>query len=317
LVARPAADYDPRVRGLYPALLVAVPVVVWGCTPRVTAEAGPLAGPLTLTMLRAAPTAVALLVALPLLRARLPRDRSLWLWTAVTGLLMVTVFLTGFTEGIIHAGPGNAIVLATTAPFWVVILGRLFLGERPGMQAVAGLLVGFAGVVMIVWSQVGGDSGGTELVVGMALALAAALGWGIGTLIVKELVVRRPDVDLVGLTAGQYVVGGAAMLAISFASEGSGGAHWSSGKLWLCVAFISVVGCAVATIAYFEALRVVDVTRVTAATFLSPVIAVLLEIVLGNAPSGIVLAGMAVTIVGVAVVTTAPQTTPLAAAEPA
>jgi hypothetical protein len=39
--------------------------------------------------------------------------------------------------------------------------------------------------------------------------------------------------------------------------------------------------------------------------------------VLGNAPSGIVLAGMAVTIVGVAVVTTAPQTTPLAAAEPA
>lgn len=295
------------MRGGSTWLLVAVPVLVWGVTPRVTAEAGPLSQPLTLTMLRAAPSAVALLVALPLLRARLPRDRQLWLWTAVSGLLMVTVFLAGFTEAVIHAGPGNAIVLATTAPFWVVILGRVFLGERAGTQTAAGLVLGFAGVVMIVWSQVGGSAAGTGFVAGMGLALAAALGWAIGTLIVKELVVRRPDVDLVGVTAGQYVIGGAAMLAISFASEGSGGAQWSSGKLWLCVAFISVVGCAIATIGYFGALRRIGATRIAATTFLSPVIAVLLEVVLGHSPGGVVLAGMAVTIVGVALVTTARQ----------
>ena len=39
---------------------------------------------------------------------------------------MVTVFLGGFTEAIIHAGPGNAIVLATTSPFWVVVWGGSF-----------------------------------------------------------------------------------------------------------------------------------------------------------------------------------------------
>jgi len=290
----------------YPTFLLAFAVVVWGCTPRVTAVAGPHAEPLTLTMLRAAPTALVLLIGLPLLRARLPRDPEAWLWTGVSGLLMVTVFLGGFTEAIIHAGPGNAIVLATTAPFWVVLISRIFLGQRASPRAMVGLVLGFTGVVLIVWSQLGGDAGGGELAAGMALALAAALGWAIGTLVVKELMTRRPDTDAVGLTAGQYLVGGVALLLISVIAEGGDGAQWSSGTLWLAVAFISVVGSAFATLAYFGALRRLSATRVTAWGFLSPVIAVLLEVALGHVPGSAVLVGMAVTIVGVVVVTTAP-----------
>jgi probable blue pigment (indigoidine) exporter len=289
----------------YPTLLLAFTVVVWGCTPRVTAFAGPHADPLTLTMLRAAPTAVVLLAALPFLRSRLPRGREVWLWTAVSGLLMVTVFLAGFTEAIIHAGPGNAIVLASTAPFWVVVLSRIFLGERASLQALAGLGVGFVGVVLIVWSQLGGGTGNGELAAGMGLALAAALGWGVGTLVVKQLLIGRPDFDSVGLTTGQYFVGGAVLLAISFGAEGSSGAEWGSGDLWLAVAFISVVGCALATLAYFGALRRLSATRVTAWGFLSPVIGVGLEIVLGHTPEPVVLVGMAVSIAGVAIVTSA------------
>jgi drug/metabolite transporter (DMT)-like permease len=256
-------------------------------------------------MLRAAPTAAVLLAALPFIRGRLPRDLDAWTWTAVSGLLMVTVFLGGFTEAIIHAGPGNAIVLASTAPFWVVLLGRIFLGERPSAAALAGLAIGFAGVVLIVWSQLGGDAGGGELAAGMGLALAAALGWGIGILVVKQLLTRRPDVDGVGLTTGQYLVGGIVLLVISTSAEGRDGAEWSSGDLWLSVAFISVIGSAVATLAYFGALRRLSATRVSAWGFLSPVITVLLEILLGHTPRPVVLAGMAVTIAGVAVVTSA------------
>jgi drug/metabolite transporter (DMT)-like permease len=293
----------------YPTLLIAFAVVVWGCTPRVTAVAGPHADPLTLTMLRAAPTAVVLLAALPLLRSRLPRDREAWLWTAVSGLLMVTVFLAGFTEAIIHAGPGNAVVLATTSPFWVVVLARIFLSEHPSLQAIGGLVLGFAGVVLIVSSQLGGDAGGAELAAGMGLALAAALGWAVGTLVVKQLLTRRPDVDAVGLTTGQFVVGGAVLVVIAVAAEGGSGADWSSGELWLAVAFISIVGCAVATLAYFGALRRLSATRVSAWLFLSPVIAVALEIVLGHTPSAVALAGMVVTIAGVAIVTSAAPAT--------
>jgi drug/metabolite transporter (DMT)-like permease len=130
-------------------------------------------------------------------------------------------------------------------------------------------------------------------------------------LCVKELVVRHPDVDLIGVTAGQYVVGGAALFLLSSTIEGFGVTDWSSGELWLSVAFVSIVGCALATIAYFFALRQMSATTATAWSFLSPVVAVLLEIALGNTPRPVVLVGMAVTIGGVAIVNAAPQRPPV------
>jgi probable blue pigment (indigoidine) exporter len=295
-------------RGEVPAVgLLAFSVVVWGCTPRVTAVAAPFSHPLTLTMLRAAPAALVLLAALPCLRAQLPRARTEWVWTAVTGLLMVTVFLAGLTEAVVKAGPGNAIVLVSTAPFFVVVYGRLFLGQPPSLRAVGGLVAGFIGVMLMVSSQLGSRAGAGTLAVGMVLALAAALAWAAGTLMIKELVVRRPSVDLVGVTAGQYLIGGLALVALSFEVEGTGGANWSSGTLWWAVAFLAVVGSALATVTYFGALRKISATAVTAWTFLSPVVAVALEIVLGHPPTPIVLIGMALTIAGVAIVTASPR----------
>jgi probable blue pigment (indigoidine) exporter len=303
---RDVAGRPPTPFATAPALLVATSVVAWGCTPRVTAEAAPHAGALTLTSLRAAPTAVLLLALLPILRYRPPHGRRLWFGTAASGLMMVTVFLGGFTEAIIRAGPGEAIVLASTAPFFVVLLNRVVYGQRVSPQALTGLVLGFAGVVLIVSSQLGGSSGGASLAVGLVLALAAAAGWAIGTLIVKELVLADPGVDLVGVTAGQYLVGGVVLLAISLGAEGSGGADWGSGTLWLVVAFVSIVGSALATITFFEALRRLSAATVSAWLFLSPVVAVLLEIVLGNTPRAIVFGGMALTIAGVAIVNRAP-----------
>jgi probable blue pigment (indigoidine) exporter len=287
--------------------LLAASVVIWGCTPRMTAVGGPHADPLTLTSLRAAPTAVVLLLALPLLRYSLPRGRAAWAWTAVRGLLMVTVFLAGFTEAVIRSGPGTAVVLGSTAPFFVVILGRIFLGERATVQAVSGLLLGFVGVILVVWSQLDSHGKALDMALGMVLALGAALGWGAGTLVVKELLTRHPDVDLVGLTTGQYLVGGVVLLVLSFGTEGAGSADWGSGDLWLSVAFISIVGSAIATVAYFGALRRISATQVVAWSLLSPVVAVLLEILLGHTPRPVTLIGMAVTIAGVGIVSCAPE----------
>ncbi len=300
----------------YATLLLAFSVCVWGITPRVTAVGAPYAEPLTLTMLRAVPTALILLLALPVLHYQLPRGRTMWLWTAVSGLLMVTVFLAGFTEAIIKAGPGNAIVLGSTTPFFVILINRFFYKEKVSLQTLLGLIIGFGGIVLIVSSQLGG-AGGTDLVVGLMFALAAAAGWAVGTVVVKELVIRRPDVDFVGLTTGQYIIGGFVLLVIALTVEGPNSADWSSTDLWLSVAFISIVGSALATLAYFGALRRLSATRVTTWAFLSPVVAVILEIILGHTPEAFVLLGMALTVGGVAVVTAAPREAEPVTLEPA
>ena len=105
-----------------------------------------------------------------------------------------------------------------------------------------------------------------------------------------------------GVVAGQYLIGGVVLLALSSLIEGSGGAQWSSTDLWLSIAFITIVGSAIATVAYFAALKVISATRVTSWSFLSPVVAIVIGLGLGTVPKALVFVGMAVTIVGVFIV---------------
>ena len=282
--------------------LVLFTVAIWGATPQVTSVGADHAQPFTLTMLRALPTGLLLLAALPLLRFRFPRGRTAWLFTAVSGVLMVGVFLGGFTEGVSRAGPGPAIVMASTSPFWVAVLGRIVHGERLSLRMAGGLVIGFVGVILVFSSQLGSSSSAGNTLIGLACSLAAALGWAIGTLIVKEQLTREPDTDLLGVVTGQYLIGGVVLLGLSSLIEGSGGAQWSSTDLWLSVAFITIVGSAIATVAYFAALKVISATRVTSWSFLSPVVAIVIGLGLGTVPKPLVFVGMAVTIVGVFIV---------------
>jgi probable blue pigment (indigoidine) exporter len=282
--------------------LVLSTVAIWGATPQVTAVGAEHAQPFTLTMLRALPTGLILLAALPLLRFRLPRGRLAWLLTATSGLLMVGVFLGGFTEGIARAGPGPAAVMTSTSPLWVAVLSWIIATEKVSLRTAGGLVLGFAGVILVFSSQLGSSSSAGNTALGLAFALTAALGWAIGTLIVKALLTREPGTDLLGVVTAQYVIGGIVLLALSSLVEGSKGAQWSSPDLWLSVAFITIIGSAIATVAYFAALKVITPTRVTSWSFLSPVVAIIIGLGLGTVPTPLVFVGMAVTIAGVFVV---------------
>ena len=141
----------------------------------------------------------------------------------------------------------------------------------------------------------------------MALALLGAAGWGVGTLIVKRLMEREADFDLVGFTAAQHLIGAVVLLALAFGIEGTGGTDWGSGELWASLVYLAALATAVATIAFYTALRRMDATIASAFLFLVPAGAVLIEIGFGNAPDAIVLAGMIVAIAGVALVSFAPS----------
>lgn len=291
-----------------PALFLLVTIFFWGTAFRASAIAAEHTSPIMITALRAAPAALVLLAAALVLRSRLP-GRGLWLATTITGFLMVTLTLEGIAEGTARAGAGNAAILTNSSPFFVLILARLFLGERTSPIAIGGLVAGFAGVVVMVSSQIGEVADTADFALGMSLALLGALGWAVGVLISKGLFTRHPDLDVVGFSVGQYVVGGTAAVVLAFALKGTGGTDWSSGDLWGAIAWISIGASGIATLTFFGALRRLSATTVTAWQFLAPVVAVVTEIVYGNTPDGLVLVGMALAIVGVAVVNVAPQLT--------
>jgi drug/metabolite transporter (DMT)-like permease len=241
-------------------------------------------------------------VAALLLRSRFP-VRRLASWTFLTGIIGVAITLGGITEGAARAGGGNAAVLVNTAPFFIVLLGRLFLGEPIARPVAVGLTVGFAGVVLVVSPQLGGDSGTSDLALGLGLALVSAVAWAVATLIVKRLTEHEPNLDVVGFTAAQYVVGAVALVALAFAIEPAGATEWRSGDLWGSILYLSLGGSAIGYLTFFLALKRLPAGIAGAWLFLIPVVAVVVDAARGTVPEAAVLAGMALAVCGVALVT--------------
>ena len=226
--------------------------------------------------------------------------------TIVTGLLMVTLALEGISEGAARAGAGTAAIITNSSAFFVLVLERVFLKERMSAIGFGGLVIGFAGIVVMVWSP-RRHRRHRRLRPRRLSFVAGAMGWAIGVLMTKMAFTRKPDLDMVGLTAGQYVVGGAATVAIAFALEGSGTSEWASGDFGAAIAWLAIGASVIATLAYFGALKRMSATTVMAWQFLVPVVAVLTEVVYGETPGAVVLIGMSIAIAGVAIVNAAPQ----------
>jgi drug/metabolite transporter (DMT)-like permease len=280
-------------------LLLVVSVVGYGGGPRGQVIAGDHSSALMLNALRGGIAAVVMVGVIAVGRIRLPRGRSA-VWVAVSGLLYV-VFLEGYAEGAIRAGAGNAGVLANVSPLFVLVFARLFLGERVPLIGVLGLVVGIGGVVVMVSSQLGGREG-SNLALGMVWALAAAAAVAGVILLLKWVLESDPQLDVSGVTALQLFVAGGVLVPLAFAIDGTQGTDWSVGGFWAAILFLALGNAVIATLAFYGALKSLPATTVSASLILVPVVAVLVEAVRGKPPGGVVLAGMALAVGGVALV---------------
>ena len=248
--------------------LLTVSVIVWGGSWRAMEIAGELAGATTTAALRSTVATLVLLVVLPLVGAKLPR-RDVWPWAALTGLLIVTVAVDGQAEAVLRAGVATGAVLGTTAPFFILALGRLLFGNRFSAIGLAGMITGFAGVAIVITSQLGGD-GPTDLTLGVVFAFVSAAAFALGTLIVKRLTERDPELDLVGLVTAQHIVGSAALIVLALIVDGTGGTSWGSARLWGAIAWVGPGASALGFVAFLGAVRLLDAARAATWIFLVP-----------------------------------------------
>jgi drug/metabolite transporter (DMT)-like permease len=295
------------------ALLLLTPILLWGTTYRGTAIGTSHAPPLIFGALRSVPAWLAMLAILLVRRPQRPEQRGV-LVGAATGLLMVAFWIFAISEGVDRAGAANAAVLVNSATLWVALLSRLFLGERLAARQLFGLLVGFAGIVLMFSSELD-ISANARVLTGMAIALAGGAAWGTGTVLVKWLAYQEESLDAFTLAGLQYLVGCPLLLVVALATKGTDGTDWSSAELWGAVMYVGL-GAIAGTICYFLVLRVMDATRVASAILVTPVIAVLIEVTRGTVPAAVTFVGMAVTIVGVALVTIPARTRSVLVEEP-
>lgn len=196
-----------------------------------------------------------------------------------------------------HVASGVAALLVASEPIWIVVL-RLATRERVSAVTITGLVVGLAGVAVLVLPGSSGDSA----LAGMALVLGAAFSWACGSFVSPRLSLpRRPLVS-----AALQMLLASVVLAVLGAAGGEIG-RWSPAAFSLsslvALGYLIVFGSVVAFTAYAWLLQNAPISKVSTYAYVNPAIAIILGWALaGEAMTATILVGAVVIVASVALI---------------
>ena len=195
---------------------------------------------------------------------------------------------------------GLTAVLVASSPFWMAgVEAFLKDGERLTRGTLTGLLVGFAGIVVLVWPELTlASSADRGFLAGVISLQIAALGWALGSSYSRRH--ARED-NVLATTAYQMLAGGLIMILAGTIRGEWSALTFTSRTAW-ALAYLSTIGAIGGFVAYTYALRHLPVSFVSLYAYINPVIAVALGIVLLREPftprmavaAALVFAGVAV-----------------------
>jgi drug/metabolite transporter (DMT)-like permease len=232
-----------------------------------------------------------------------PRPSLLhWRSAATLGAFLLRVGNGGVVWAEQRVDSGLAALLISTEPIWIVLLVWLRAGrQRPNGRVVAGLLLGFTGLVMLVRPS---GSAGIDPVGATALVLAS-LSWAWGSFYGMRAPLPASPLAATGM---QMLAGGGLLLTASaLTGEPARFALAEvSARSALSLAYLVVFGAIVAFTAYVWLLRVAPPVLVSTYAYVNPVVAVFLGWAMAGEPlTGGTLAAAAVILGGVALISTA------------
>ena len=209
---------------------------------------------------------------------RLWPSRAEWLGCAVVGILLLVA------NGVVGVGEktvpsGLAALLVATVPLWLIGIDAVLNRARIGLAPAAGLALGLVGVGLL--SGVGRSSGRISAA-GVIIILVAAAMWALGTIMARRATIPSSPALASGM---ELLCGGAALLALAAADGEFGALHLAgvSGRSWLALGYLIVIGSIVAFSAYGIAVRALPTATVATYAYVNPVIAVLLgTLILGE-----------------------------------
>lgn len=273
--------------------------LLWGTTYlaiRIALESIP---PMLLGGLRFAAAGALMLAWFAARGERMPRHRE-WPGLALLGVLLIALGNGGVVWAERTVPSGLTAVLVASIPFWMIGVERFASSDHEGLPPgrVIGLLVGFAGIAVLVWPELR-VSDGNGFVIGVVATQVACLGWAVGSSYSR----RRSHGESVLVTAAaQMLTGGVAML-----TAGTLRGEWSqlalTSRTGAAFAYLVLFGSIVGFSAYAYALKHLPVSTVSLYAYVNPVIAVALgTVVLGEPFSPRLAVAGCVVLIGIALV---------------
>jgi drug/metabolite transporter (DMT)-like permease len=226
---------------------------------------------------------------------------SEWRTLAVLAVFMLLIGNGGVVWGEQFVSSGLTAVLIATSPFWMVGVDAMVTrGRQLRARQWIGLLIGFVGIVLLVWPDIATSGrAGWGVVAGVVSVQCACAGWAIGSSYTRRHVVPK---DVLGSAAMQMLFGGVYMLVVgSLLGEWRGLSF--TPRTSVALAYLSIAGSVVAFAAYSYALQHLEIAVVSLYTYVNPVIAVALgAILLGEPFHARMLVAGTVIVVGIAAV---------------
>jgi drug/metabolite transporter (DMT)-like permease len=213
-------------------------------------------------------------------------------WCIIKGekIFIKRSIITSAIVGLLLLGGGNGAViwaeqklpsamvaiLVSSAPIWFVLLDKQNWATNLRNKAtVIGLIVGFAGVILLFSEQLDGIFSGGSKLPGMILLILGSLAWSAGSLYSKH----HPSEGSGAVNvAWQMVIAGVVFFSGSGLNHEFDHLQWQQVPLhsWLALGYLIIFGSIAAFSAYVWLLQVRPATQVSTYAYVNPVIAVIL-----------------------------------------
>lgn len=215
---------------------------------------------------------------------RLVMSTSQWQKALIVGGLLLLCGNGGVTWAEKYVATSLAALLVSTEPLWVVILMWVLTRRRPNSKVLFGVLIGLAGVTLLVSDGLsrGNDNSWLSLI-GAGVVILAGFGWAAGSVYSS----RQPIDASTSMAAGMQMVSGGSLLLVLAVVAGDvgrlnlGNASWTSiGAFFYLLIFGSLLGFT----AYSWLLNNVTPAMATTYAYVNPVVAVFLGWLIAGEP---------------------------------
>ena len=289
--------------------------LVWGSTYLAIKFAVETIPPFTLSAARFGLAGLIMLAVARLQGAERPTLPQLRTAAIVGSLLMLANSLVGVAEKRIPSGVA-ALLVATTPLFMVMLEWSRPAGRRPTFFVFVGLLIGLAGVAVLVGPASFGEGGAIDLI-GAGTVVIGAFSWSAGAIYSRHA--PRPS-SAIMMTAIQMLAGGVFVGVIGVALGELGSfrlADISARSAWAWL-YLLIFGSLIGFTAFVYLLRVSTPARVATYAYINPVVAVILGWLIGHESVNTrMFVAAAIIVAGVAIITAAEGRAPESSATPA
>ena len=254
--------------------------------------------PLTIVVLRVSLAALTLLAVVRLMGERLPTGRRVWAAFFGMGILNNVVPFTLIVWAQTSIASGVASILNATTPLFTVLIAHVLTrDEKMTASRVAGVLIGFFGVVLMIGGSALESFGGH--VTAQLACLAAAISYAFAGVFGRRFKVM--GVTPLATATGQVTASSLILLPVMMIVDRPWMLAAPSAATVAALAGLAMLATALAYILYFRILATAGATNLLLVTFLIPMSAILLGVlVLGETLQSNHIAGVALIGAGLA-----------------